>query len=824
MSIQHRISSTLLATMFITALFLSRQADALAAEQSDPLSRLHTASFYRQTDSLTLSLQGGIQLVCSGILGVFEGHGAEQELIAFGPGLSVDLSALPDGPAVLDLFAQFAALNPQASGPQVFDAGALYLRAAEGSAQRLSGTAAPGAKLSWEQLDPQTQSSLEEAYIQCYSDTWLDHSSMLPRDPRGLETYLAFWTQPAWEKSAVRYDLHVSADGAEISIDDYYRGSVMYQRPWAPEEGEADPAMRFQRISYDYAFEEASPEVLAAGQSAGHLKYWIMADFELRKPGDAIHVLSCPWLGLPQAFLMKQGEQSGAALKLSRGGAGISDWVLRLEGSFAAGQTYTLALQGECDVPASYSAVGYAGVYRFDTTALWPGEDSPVDIRITLETRPGWTYISSNAQRQQSYVGGTPAQSWEWDASTRNCMVVATQFPSREISDPWGRLTVFAPADLIDAVPEMGSVKAIGPVLSYFQQAWGPRTMNNGIADDRMPIAEQTVFLVPGESGVQAFEDAGLVFILGGEESYGGGSQALPVMAHELAHLWWGHGFSGPRWFMEGMANYASSKFLEHYYGPGGQAEGQGDPVGYRRYMINFALSHAMPLSLERRDSLDDSGAIYHNSAGFLLTADQRLPYGLDGPLGRFYAAGEYGTAVSHTELRGMFADQSELLGPLWDSYVERGEIAVSDSEDSSYRECVLTPEREKYVELLRWLVPMRRKAGIGDYPGAIYCARRALEFRSEPKDYLFLAELLFKSGDVKGARGLIEGGSAGTDRSTSVGVQVSWLLAQIYRAEGDAAAELEMLRHVIQEAPKLGLLKESEAAQSRLGELGQAP
>ncbi len=822
-------TTTLCLSWVLSSLLLTSAASA-AGPVFDPASipvpqTLLDAAYAHTSDSYWLDL-GGVHL--EGIAGLvvhFKGDGQAFEALCVAPALKVGLNGLGTGPGSLNLFAELQAGAAGGGGDlAAIPAEAVYLNISSEAGAMLmthSGGPAPEKPLSWAGLSTEEQARVLELYLQCASDAWMDESTMTARAPVKKEAFVAFWAQPAWEASPVRYDLRINADASEVSIEDYNRGSVMYQWPWAPEEGEADQSVRFTRIAYDYSFEPAAAG-LEPAVAAGRLKYSILADFSVSESGDHIDLVSCPWIGMPQAFILEEGEQSGPMLKATRGGAGTSDWVLHLEGNFEAWKDYTLALRGECEVPASYAAVGYAGVYRFDTTPLWPGEDRALEISITLETRPGWSYVASHADSTQGWVGGTPAATWKWLSSTRNCMVVGTAFPSREIATDWGKLTVFAPPELIDSVPDMGSVKAIGPVLNYYSWLWGPRTLNNGIADDAMPITEQTVFLVPGESGVQAFEDAGLVFILGGEESYGGGSQALPVMAHELAHLWWGHGFSGPRWFVEGMANYAAAKFMEHYYGPGGLAEGQGDPVGYRRYMVNFALSHALPLSLERRDALDDSGAIYHNSAGFLLTADERLPYGLDGPLGRIYSAGEYGTSVDHAELRGMFSDQSEMLGPLWDSYVERGAIDRGSVEDASYRECVLTPEREKYVLLLHWLVPMRRKAAIGDYPGAIYCAQRALEYRSEPKDWLYLADLKFKSGDIGGAKEIVVSGKAGTGLDSSVGLQATWLLARIYRAEGDQAGELEMLRHVVTEGPKFGLLTEAEAAQARLKELGQ--
>ncbi len=359
----------------------------------------------------------------------------------------------------------------------------------------------------------------------------------------------------------------------------------------------------------------------------------------------------------------------------------------------------------------------------------------------------------------------------------------------------------------------MESVTAVGEMLDYYTSLWGeaqpkqsgPRT--------------QPVFLVPGESGVQAFEDAGYVFILGTGGSYGSGAMGLPLVAHEVAHIWWGQGFSGPRWFTEGMANYAACKFIEDYR----TKKGEPDPYSYRRYIINFALGSELPVSMARRDELDDSAAIYHNSAGFLLTCDNRLPYGLDGLLKRIYEAGLNGPAVDNDELRGLFTDQNEDVMPkLWDAYAVRGQIETATTEDETYREMVLSPGRRNYVNLLGWLNPARRKMAQGDYPGAKYCAEQALAYRSEPKDYLFIAELAYRSGQLDEAierAGVIQ---EMENLDTPTRVKAILLSAKIFRDRGDAVNEKAALEIVVKDGPAAGLISEVQQAQQRLEELAK--
>jgi hypothetical protein len=801
-------------------------ADA-AANSNAPVSaieRLKAAQFYSAVEG-DWSLPYGRLKLSEGQVAVL---GMERGSALLLGGLELTLDKLPAGQGSLNLFQEIQTQRGVAeAGKLSLRGSAAYLSTGlDGGVREASGKRLDGGR-AWDALSAGEQEQFKRYFLQAYSDGFFVEGSLSPRPAAGKELLLSFWGQPAWEQDELRYDLRVNAEGSEVTVEDYYRGSLMYQWPWAPEEGEADSGITFSSLQYSYSFAPGS------GESAGRLDYAITANISLATATSSLSLASAPWLGLPK---VSDGRRS---LTASRAKPGQSAWALNVQGDFRSGPQ-TLYLTGSCDVPRSFAAVGYGGAYRFDMTPLWPGEDQAVQVSIALSLPgEGWSYIATNgAELGAPAEAGSAAllrdRAYSWQGSTRNCMVVATQFPLTEVDTAWGKLSVYAPAGLSASVPEMGSVKAIGPCLAYYEQLWGPRRsfsasyaqmrsvgFSGAVTDAQAPvIREQAVFLLPDEEGVQAFEDAGLVFILGGEESYGGSGQSLPVMAHELAHLWWGHGVSGPRWFIEGMANYAAAKFLEQYYGPGGMAEGQGEPYGYRRYMVNFALSHALPLGLAERDSHDDSGAIYHNSAGFLLTADERRSAGLDPLLKQLYGEHEYAPSLSQSALRGEFASFTGGLSSLWDKYVERGELEFGAVEDETYRQAVLTPEREKYVKLLRWLVPMRRKAAAGDFEGAIYCGEQALAFRSEPKDYLYLAELHFKNGEVQTAREIIEGGQAGSGLDSVDGLKATWLLARIYREQGDRSGERQMLEHVAELGPQFGLLSEAEQATERLKEL----
>lgn len=834
-----RVLSILLGLIVLPALLTLLSSAAAPQEPDGLLADLYQSTYVTVTE-LDAVIPHGEFTINEGVVAMFPGMERRTAGLFMGD-MTVTTDKLPQGDGVLDL------LHDLNGGKRVisFDVDAAYISAAVTSECRMLPSGYIKAMRKWENLSADEQESFRSIYLQAYSDAWLAEQAGMEagshwaggtsgmgapalslRDPVGQEVFIAAWgSQPFSGDAAAgsadewRYDYRVSADGNEVSISDYYRGITLFQSPWVAEEGEEDPSLHFREIDYFYCFNP--PQGEGEARQPGRMRLNVTAHLWAEQQTQRLSLVSAPWIEFSSAALTigENGlEQQPVPLKISRGGSGVSDWMLTLEGAtLEPAVEYTLQLSGEYDVPDTFAATGYAGVYRFDSSALWPGDREACGIQIVASLPGGeWNCIASNG----AYLSGHPIEEFEqpaefagvphpdaviarWEDSTRNQMIVATQFPSRELATSWGTLQVFAPQELIGSIEQVDYIDAVGDMIEYYGSLWGQRSAEL-----------QPLYIIPGESGVQAFEDAGLVFILGGDRP------GIPLVAHEVAHLWWGNDVATPRWFYEGMANYSASKYVEHYYGEGGPGAGQGDPYSYRRYIINFGLGYELPLSLERRDELDDSAAIYHNSAGFLLTCDARLPYGFDGPLSRIYAAANGAPPISHEELRGLLADQSELLGPLWDKYVEQGVIEHSETDDETYREFVFTPGREKYVQMLRWLSPARRKAAIGDIEGALYCANRALEFRSEPKDYLYIAELTLKAGRADEAMERATALLEREDLDAPTRVKLYYLQSKVFRQRGDSVNEKAALEAVVQDGPAAGLLTEVQAAQERLKEL----
>lgn len=808
-----------LTVLLLTAVVCVATGPPSRAQESryDPLTELYEAT-YLTIHEMEAVLPHGSLYVEDGVLASFTG--VEQRTAGVIAGdIELTMDDLPRGQGVLNLFAK---IDPDSRVVVRQATQAFYSVAATASSEVTSGY--PTAVRSWQELDDAEQEQFKSIYLQAYSDGWIEDGSstggggedshwanggrtgtatgVRPRYPVGQETYAAVWTT-----DGNRWDYRINADASEFTVTDYYRNIVYVQQPWAPEKGDLDSAVQYSSIHYNYGFYPTAGEDDA---DAGQLSAGIEAHFTVSEPRQRLALVSYPWVKFTSVT-----DELTNELHYQRGGTGYSDWMLFVDGDFQPGTDYELRMTADCKVPRTYAGVGYGGVYRFDTAALWPGEDHPCDIAIELgiDTN-GWTILASEGGDVNYYQMGGPEGGYgplrdeaeaSWPGTTRNQMLVATKFPSQLIPTSWGELQVFAPADLAEGVGGMESIESLGDIIAYFSDRWG----NRG-------VTTQPVFLIPEESGVQAFEDAGLVFILGGNRG------GIPLIAHETAHLWWGYDVSGPRWFFEGMANYGAAKFLEYYYGPDGPAAGQDDPLFYRRYLMNFSLGYELPLSFDERDELDDTAAVYHNSAAFLLTMDALTqPDGIDGILAALHASAAGQPLLSSDELRTAFDDGSSgQLGPVWDSYAVRGEIPTVDTDDDTYRRLEWTPARETYVKMLRWLVPSMKKEAQGDIAGALYCAYQAQKYRNEPKDRLRIAELLVKDGQLDAAWEMAAAQLENPETDDKTRVQANWTLSKVYRARGDQDSEVEALQYVIDHAAEVDLLYMEQQARARLAEI----
>lgn len=793
-----------------------------AAQPADTMALLHDAQFY-DIDLREGQFAHGSFEVYGSVVALLPGdyiHG-----LAIG-GLGVDFHNLPAYTAEDGALNLFSEIDGPDSVLGLFGLAAGYISAAPGSGITIAGDGLAGTARDWDELSDAEREQFEEVFAQCASDGWTVGRSADLRAPEGSEAFAAMWVPGPDGGLGTRWDYRVDA-GGNITIEEYARGITWYQYPWAPEEGEAPDALRFSKVAYEYDLHPPVAEGAGhpnADSPYGSVDVKVIASLTAVSEASGPTLISDPYIEWESVRIAEVVDGEAGEFDdtgFARLPQPNSPWLLEVEWSFDEGVEYALVMEGHCTIPETYASFGYGGAYRFDATALWPGEEHPVDITIDVIGRDAkYKAAASGVGRIDPDViswteGGTRFTDtyayYPFEQSTRNPMVVLTQFPRRAVETSWGALEVYVPEDLIDGVEQMEAVQAIGPIISYYSAIWGDR----GI--DKLPV-----FILPDESGVQGFMSAGMVFILGGSGGHGGAGSAMggmtALLAHELSHLWWGQDVSTPRWFVEAMANYGTAKFIEQHY----KETGAGDPLFYRRYLMNFALGYELPLSMERRDALDDAAAIYHNGPAALLSMDARLPRGLDPVLAELWRGHRGEPELSHEELRAFFFSQpNPQLQELWDTYIERGIVPLSDDEDETYRELLRTPERDKYTQLLSWLMPARRKAAIGDYTGAMYYANRALEYRAEAKDYYWLAELAFKAGYTDEAieRCMVIMEDQQPDQATEV--KVHHLLAQCYSAKGLAEMARMEYAWVVEHGLDAGQIGLVQDAQEQLAEMG---
>lgn len=414
---------------------------------TDPLEELYVATYYT-VEELTAQLPHGQLAVAHGVLASFVDVEARTAGVIVGD-IELHLDRLPEGPSVLNLFRE---LGEDKYGVTRKASQAYYSVAVTADSHVEQGYVI--ALRSWDELFPSEQEEFIEIYLQAVSDGWVEtdaasygahwagggqagDASLKLRYPVGKEIFAAVWTD-----DGNRWDYRVNADASEFTVTDYNRNITYVQDPWAPEEGDLDEAIQFSKLDYHYSFQP--PQGDGEMRQLGNVAVSILADFAVNKDSTSLGMVSYPWLDFAEIT-----DESGTEYSSHRGGEGQSDWMLFVDGDFRVGETYQLSFVARGDVPDSYNGIGYGGVYRFDTVALWPGESHAAQISIDAEMPgEGWQGTASegadlvHSERELASVSieeYPPTEfAAEWPSTTRNQMIVATQFPSVSIPTSWG--------------------------------------------------------------------------------------------------------------------------------------------------------------------------------------------------------------------------------------------------------------------------------------------------------------------------------------------------------------------------------------------------
>jgi aminopeptidase N len=208
--------------------------------------------------------------------------------------------------------------------------------------------------------------------------------------------------------------------------------------------------------------------------------------------------------------------------------------------------------------------VGPEGVYVVaepDGAHTWfPGNDHPSDkatFAITVTVPIGWVVASNGTLVDQTTHGSNTTFAWVMDEpmATYLATVAVGEYTRVETPNDVGVvLRDYLPADLADRPPAAFAKTA--EMLTLFEDWFGP-----------YPFTEYGHVVVPDFPG--ALETQTMTVI---------GRPALSeqVVAHELAHAWFGDDVSpadwSQVWLNEGFATFAELLWAEHTAGPEGMA------------------------------------------------------------------------------------------------------------------------------------------------------------------------------------------------------------------------------------------------------------
>ncbi|MCH7472705.1 hypothetical protein IIA79_07130, partial [bacterium] len=438
------------------------------------LSDLYEAN-YITAHEVSARLHHGDLFINSGVVAIFPGLSRRLGGMFIGD-VDFVLTTLPRGEGVLNLFRE---INPR-KRTVAFNVEAAYLSAQYSEEVYVYPSGYATAVRSWDELEKQEQEQFEAIYLQAYSDAWLveeqtgESGGLALRDPVGKEIYAAFWT-----REGERFDYRVDESGEKLTIDNYSKGVRFFESPWSPEEGELDENVQFSSLHYTYGLGSTDP-VLGDGSE---FSLEIRAAFTVKEDCASIRLVSAPWVNCESLHLFDVIlPWEDEPFTIERGATGFSDWIVTVKTPLQAGKQYALDCLSAQPFPQSYEGIGYGGVYRFDSSPLWPGEDSSVNITISAWL-PGeeWAAVASgnppvSLSREPSTTDPPSAitkVTMQWEASTRSQMIVATQFPMRKLQTDWGVLEVYTPPELIDSVNEMEYITAIGPMMEYYSELWG---------------------------------------------------------------------------------------------------------------------------------------------------------------------------------------------------------------------------------------------------------------------------------------------------------------------------------------------------------------
>lgn len=843
-------------TVFLLFLnFASASADGMATQDE-----FYSAIFAVKSPVTLNAPYGEIEVINGDYALLPDGGGSYHHIVFIGEA-KLKLLALPANDT-LNLFYEMGLFN--LGDPVEIDISGFYAKCGPDSGLEPFGEGIP--MLVDKDAPSEFAQQLWGFYVQAWSDALpaeLTHEEMMAamrgggmrgpqvREPKDAEFFIALFTN-----DGKRFDYTRDAKGA-IEITDYLEGFAYFVHPYFVNAENYDPSIDFTQKDVVYTF---NPETQETSVS-------ILLKGKVQRSLDGYRAYCYPWLTVTYV------EVDGQSVPFKRKKvAGEASWAVDILHKFAAKKAVQLYVELSGIAPKSYDAIGYGGVYRFDDYALYTGSDA-CDKIVYAEMPEGSNWNFTISPGGESLHEDDYTRSAKWENYGRGVMLVATQFPLREVKSGGVTLKVYAPEDIIGHVETNPSVAQLGDMLDYYSERFG--VFSHIYPEGR--IDEQSVFLIPDEEGVAAFENAGLLFYLGSQTN-------LPLVAHEASHIWWGQMVDGPTWFVEGMANYCPITYFDEFEPATAES--------YRRYIMQAAVAQGKPMSLDRRMELGDKAALYQSGAGLFVMLE--YIYGKDAFHSALKAICEKHTDKEELSTDAIFSQLGKELktnlsdfkrtffdstaAPLFSAGIRptiknnhlltvrrapglkgslpvdvkistadgnsrivrvetrgettemqlalRGELGTIVL-DPDNKMLINTPERITYAKFLGWLMPGWMKRGTGDFAGAIYCMEQALKYRRWARDYRDLADLYFSAGRIDEARTmtteLLEAVEAGRDFGgheieADTLCKIHWLAGRLAETDGDKERAKFHFEKVIELGSETGLFNLVRGAQEKLG------
>lgn len=256
-------------------------------------------------------------------------------------------------------------------------------------------------------------------------------------------------------------------------------------------------------------------------------------------------VLAAESGGRPVPFDVRKG---GIELDLSAVNASDAELVvtLRLEGSpreqFPASRGGFLR-----------SAVGPDVVYVRSQVPWYARiEGDPATYRTIIDVRSGWLVRTAGNASPPVRSGDRQVIAFESSTPERAVGLVAGPWVARELSAAGG--TVF------DAFHLAGKEKGADALLAAARRAFD----FYGAWFGKSPLSRFTLVELPETFGASSgYGESGYDLLGPGAFASPPGPGSVALVAHEVAHAWWGHTVSFREWPSEALASFATTRFLE---------------------------------------------------------------------------------------------------------------------------------------------------------------------------------------------------------------------------------------------------------------------